>query len=59
MRSGYHGTHHRMYSKHLHWFVNEFAGQLNERFRDAADVTAVLAGHTVGKMPTYAQLVAA
>lgn len=59
LRRGYHGTYRRMSPKHLHRFVNEFAGRLNERFRDAVDMMAVLAGHMVGKGFTYAQLVAA
>ena len=58
LRRGYHGTYHRMSPKHLHRFVNEFAGRLNERFRDTADMMAALAGHMVGKRLTYAQLVA-
>ena len=58
LRRGYHGTYHWMSPKHLHRFVNEFAGRLNERFRDTADMMAVLARHMVGKRLTYAQLVA-
>ena len=58
LRRGCHGTYHWMSPKHLHRFVNEFAGRLNERFRDTADMMAVLARHMVGKRLTYAQLVA-
>ena len=57
-RGGWHGTYRWMSPQHLHRFV-EFAGRPSERFRDAADMMAVLAGHMVGKRLTYAHLVAA
>ena len=34
LRRGHHSTYHKMPPNHLHRFVNEFAGRLNERFRD-------------------------
>ena len=58
VRCEYCSTYHRMSSKHLPWFVNEFVGQLIERFRNAVDMMAAPAGHKVGKMFMYAQLVA-
>ena len=58
LRRGY-GTYRRMSPKHLHRFVNEFAGRLNERFRDTIDMMATLAVHMTGKRLTYAHLVAA
>lgn len=30
-RRGYHGTFHYMSAKHMHRYVNEFAGRLNSR----------------------------
>ena len=58
LRRGYHGTYHKMSAKHMHRFVNEFAGRLNERFRDTIDMMAELTRHMVRKRLTYAQLVA-
>ena len=58
LRRRYHGTHHRVSPKHLYRFVNEFAGRLNERVRDTADIMATLARHMVGKRLTYARLMA-
>lgn len=40
--------------KHLHRFVNEFAGRLNESIRNDADMMAALAGSMVGKKLAYA-----
>ena len=53
-RRGYHGTYHKMSAKHMHRFVNEFAGRLNERF---IDMMPELTRHMVRKRLTYAQLV--
>ena len=52
------GYHHKMSSKHMRRFVNEFAGRLNECCRDTIDMMAELTRHMVRKRLTYAQLVA-
>ena len=57
-KRAYHGTFHRMSAKHLHRYVNEFAGRHNIREMDTKDqMTAIFQG-MVGKSLPYADLVA-
>ena len=46
-----------MYPKHLHRYVDGFAGRLNNRFCDTIDVMKSVAKNTVGKRLTYSRLV--
>ena len=57
LRRGYYGTFHHITPKHLHRYVNEFAGRLNNRFCDTVDMIRVLAKNAVGKRLTYSHLV--
>lgn len=52
------GTFHRLSAKHLFRYVNEFAGRLNIRCMDTADMPCTVARNMVGKRLTYAQLMA-
>ena len=57
LRRGYYGTFHRIRPKHLHRYVNEFAGRLNNRFRDTMDMMgALVRGMSVGRL-THAWLI--
>ena len=53
LKRGYHGTYHRMRSKHLNRYVTEFAGRHNDRPRDTADQMECMAQATVGKRLPY------
>ena len=44
---GYKGTFHYISSKHLHRYINEFAGRLNNRYRDTIDMMRVLVTNVV------------
>ncbi len=57
-KRGYHGTFHRMSVKHLHRYVNEFAGRHNLRDKDTIDQMRDVFAGMVGKRLTYAELVA-
>ena len=57
-KRGYHGTFHRMSPKHLHRYVNEFAGRHNVRDRDTLEQMGLLAAGLVGKRLFYKDLVA-
>ena len=57
-KRGYHGTFHRMSVKHLHRYVNEFAGRHNIRDRDTLEQMCLLATGLVGKRLRYRDLVA-
>ena len=56
-KRGYHGTFHRMSVKHLHRYVNEFAGRHNIRDRDTLEQMCLLARGLVGKRLRYRDLV--
>ena len=57
LERGYHGIFHHLSHKHLHRYVNEFAGRLNIRDMDTIDMMKALARHMIGKRLTYAQLI--
>ena len=58
VRRGYNGTFHRIEPKHLHRYVNEFAGWLGMRALGAVDRMRIMVQNLVGKRLTYEQLVA-
>lgn len=57
LRRGYHGTFHHVSPKHLHRYVNEFAGRLNTRPLDTIEVMGSMARGMAGHRLTYANLV--
>ena len=56
LKRAYHGTFHQISPKHLHRYVNEFAGRHNLRPRDTAEIMAEIAARMIGKRLTYRQL---
>ena len=56
-KRGYHGTFHRMSVKHLHRYVNEFAGRHNVRDRDTLEQMGLLAAGLVGRRLQYRDLI--
>ena len=57
LKRGYHGTFHRMSVKHLHRYVNEFAGRHNVRDRDTLEQMGLLAAGLVGRRLQYRDLI--
>lgn len=58
LERGYKGIFHKITAKHLHRYVNEFAGRLNIRDYDTLDMMIQLARCMVGKRLTYKALIA-
>ena len=58
VRRTYNGTFHRIDHKHLHRYVNEFAGRLNMRTQDTMSKMCSTVQSMVDKRLTYALLVA-
>ena len=59
LKRGYHGTYHKMSVKHLHRYVNEFAGRHNVRCLDTLEQMAYLAAGMDTKRLRYEDLIAA
>ena len=57
LKRGYYGTFHRMSAKHLHRYVNEFAGRHNLRPLDTIDQMKTMARGMEGKRLRYKDLV--
>ena len=58
LKRGYHGTYHQMSTKHLHCYVDEFAGRHDDRPLDTIEqVQRIMAG-MVGKRLRYEDLIA-
>ena len=57
LKRGYHGTFHKMSGKHLHRYVNEFAGRQTIRESDTIEQMTFLAQGVVGKRLPYKELV--
>ena len=58
VKRGYVGTFHHYSPKHLHRYVNEFAGRHNDRPADTVDQMAAMARGMVGKRLRYRDLIA-
>ena len=56
-KRGFHGTYHRMSVKHLHRYVDEFAGRHNIRDHDTIIQMQEWAAALVGKRLLYRELV--
>ena len=57
LKRGYHGTHHHMSPKHLHRYVNEFAGRHGVRGLDTIKQMRNMAKNLDGKRLRYDDLV--
>lgn len=58
LKCGYQGTYHKMSRKHLHRYVNKFAGRHNIRDFDTIAQMAFIVLSMIGKRLKYSQLVA-
>ena len=58
LKRGYQGTYHKMSRKHLHRYVNEFAGRHNIRDMDTIAQMAFIVLSMVGKRLKYSDLTA-
>lgn len=58
LKRGYQGTYHWMSRKHLHRYINEFAGRHGIRPLDTIDQMAVVARGMMGKRLMYKDLIA-
>ena len=58
LKRGCRGTYHLMSPKHLHRYVNEFAGRHNIRLLDTIDQMRAIIQGLEGKRLTYRELTA-
>ncbi len=58
LKRGYHGVYHKMSPKHLHRYVDEFAGRHNIRDLDTIEQMMLIALNMVGKRLRYKDLIA-
>ena len=58
LKRGHQGVYHKISPKHLHRYVNEFAGRHNIRNRDTVDQMAAVVAAMAGKRIGYRELVA-
>lgn len=56
-RRGHYGTYHQMSEKHLHRYLNEFAGRQNARGRSMLNQMAALVKAMEGRRLTYKELI--
>ena len=57
LKRGYHGTYHHWSPKHLHRYLNEFAGRNNIRDQDTIDQMRHVVAGMVGKRLMYRKLI--
>ena len=58
LKRGYHGTFHHISPKHLHRYVNEFAGRHNLRPQDTERMMQEIYASLIGKRLMYKELIA-
>ncbi|MDE0430965.1 MAG: IS1595 family transposase [Caldilineaceae bacterium] len=57
LKRGYYGTHHWMSRKHLHRYVNEFAGRQNAKHMSTVDCMALMVRRMEGTRLSFEELV--